>query len=235
MICNKDCEHCPYPDCINDEMDLEDYEASAERDKLLRVKSYVPKDPNKPSYYERNREACLVRCKAHCQKHPEHYRNYRKKYYQENKTRVLLRQKAYDKRIRDPEYRMKEHKGVVWVKIPAETNNGQRFYITYARLKRGMSGRALAEHMGINMSTLYAYERGIGVLPGMDAFITAMPEIESMIGKKCWEYCDRANICDREDCFYRHIRPNNGKRNPPADVEDRQAEGVSAHLPHDNK
>lgn len=234
MICNKDCEHCPYPDCINDEMDWDDYEESAERDKLLKVKSRFPKDPNKPSYYERNRDKCLARCREHYEKNREHYRKYRKNYYRENRDRDLLRQKLYDKKRRSPEYRFQ--KGYeVNNRVPASINNGQRFYITYARLKRGLSARALAELTSINLSTVYAYERGICVYPSMDVFIKVMPEIKDMIGKKCWEYCDRAMFCDREDCYYRHVHPKNAKRNPPADVENRQAEGVSAHLPHDNK
>lgn len=37
MICNKDCFVCPYPDCINDEMDAADRRESRARDKLLGV------------------------------------------------------------------------------------------------------------------------------------------------------------------------------------------------------
>lgn len=34
-ICSKDCFHCPYPDCINDEMDAADYASSRAREKII--------------------------------------------------------------------------------------------------------------------------------------------------------------------------------------------------------
>ena len=32
MICDKDCFHCPYPDCINDEMDVLRMRKASDRD-----------------------------------------------------------------------------------------------------------------------------------------------------------------------------------------------------------
>ena len=56
-VCNKDCFHCPYPDCINDQMDHEDYIEASKRDKALRS---TPKSKKvaaqKKAYYEANRE-----------------------------------------------------------------------------------------------------------------------------------------------------------------------------------
>lgn len=36
MICNKDCFHCTYDDCIYDGMDADDYKEAAERDRALK-------------------------------------------------------------------------------------------------------------------------------------------------------------------------------------------------------
>ena len=61
-VCNKDCFNCPFPDCINDEMDHEDYIAAAARDKELRS---TPKSKKvaaqKKAYYEANREKLFQR------------------------------------------------------------------------------------------------------------------------------------------------------------------------------
>lgn len=43
-VCDKDCFHCVYPDCINDEMDPEDYKESVERDRDLRMTAKQKKE-----------------------------------------------------------------------------------------------------------------------------------------------------------------------------------------------
>ena len=56
-ICNKDCFHCPYPDCINDDMDHEDYVEAAERDRELRSTPEKRKiAAQHKAYYKANRE-----------------------------------------------------------------------------------------------------------------------------------------------------------------------------------
>lgn len=65
-VCDKDCFNCPYPDCINDEMDHADYIASAELDRELQQ---TPKKKKvaaaKRAYYEANRENASERRKEH--------------------------------------------------------------------------------------------------------------------------------------------------------------------------
>ena len=39
-ICNRDCFHCPYEDCINDELLLEDYQVEKEIDLLSGTREY---------------------------------------------------------------------------------------------------------------------------------------------------------------------------------------------------
>ena len=58
-VCNKDCFNCPFPDCINDEMDHEDYLDSAiiEKEIILPKTSKQKKlAAQKKAYYEANRE-----------------------------------------------------------------------------------------------------------------------------------------------------------------------------------
>lgn len=56
-VCDKDCFNCPYEDCINDQMDHENYRESAAREKELFM---TPKKrkiaAGKKAYREANRE-----------------------------------------------------------------------------------------------------------------------------------------------------------------------------------
>lgn len=225
MVCDKNCEKCPFPDCINDEMDLEDYEASAARDRLLCVKVSrgKPLSDRGKQYYRQNREKCLAYSKAYYMTNKLKIRSYQKEYYLKNHERILLRQRRYDRTVR--------RSNPIW---RAPNIDALRCLI-YARVKRGLSQSALGKMVGVSQITISNWERGIFGIAHMDKLIDAMPELKDMIGTKCEDFCDRSAICDRQDCYYSHIKPRAKKENPPADVEDRQAEGVSAHLPHDNK
>ena len=56
-ICNKDCFNCPYEDCINDEMDYEDYKEAAVRDRELFMTPEKRKiAAGQKAYREANRE-----------------------------------------------------------------------------------------------------------------------------------------------------------------------------------
>ena len=70
QVCNKDCFNCPFPDCINDEMDHEDYVASAKRERELKAtpkskkvaaqqKAY--REANREKVFQRQREIAEVR------------------------------------------------------------------------------------------------------------------------------------------------------------------------------
>ncbi len=64
-VCDKDCFNCPYPDCINDQMDHEDYIEASARDKELRA---TPKSKKRAAqqkaYYEANREKLAAQQKV---------------------------------------------------------------------------------------------------------------------------------------------------------------------------
>ena len=71
MKCDRDCFHCPFPDCVEDEMTAEDYDEARARDKeILFRKSDKQKKiaAKQKAYYEANRE-----------KYNAYMRNYLKK------------------------------------------------------------------------------------------------------------------------------------------------------------
>lgn len=58
-VCDYDCFHCPYEDCINDEMRLEDYKSEKKLDFLSGARGYkTPKAIRaaQKKYYEENKE-----------------------------------------------------------------------------------------------------------------------------------------------------------------------------------
>lgn len=71
--CDKNCFECPYPDCINDEMNLEDYEAEKKIDKLAGVKSTPLNDKKvtKRIHYLRHREELLEKKRSQRKKKKE--------------------------------------------------------------------------------------------------------------------------------------------------------------------
>ncbi len=86
-ICNKDCLHCPYPDCINDDLDYEDYKAAAqiEREIILpRTAKQRKVAAQKKAYYEANREKVAAQHKA---------------YREANREKVAAQKKIRDRRL----------------------------------------------------------------------------------------------------------------------------------------
>lgn len=114
-ICDKDCFNCPYPDCINDAMDADDYAEARGRDKLLncparqgrrpdysvdeqRRKQMDRRNARSRARYAENREAILAKAKARREADPElaaRQKAYRLAYYQANRAAIAERQKAY--------------------------------------------------------------------------------------------------------------------------------------------
>ena len=82
-VCNKDCFHCPFEDCVLDELDYEDYkELSAIESDFIVQKTDIQKKlaAQKKAYREANREKVAA---------------YQKAYYEANREKVAARQKAY--------------------------------------------------------------------------------------------------------------------------------------------
>ena len=74
-VCDYECFHCPYEDCINDEMRHEDYQEGKELELISGAKEYKTSESHRAAqkkYYEENKEKVAA---------------YRKKYYEENKEK----------------------------------------------------------------------------------------------------------------------------------------------------
>ena len=95
-VCDKDCEHCKYPDCINDTMDHEDYVEAAKRDKaLLATQKSRKAAAYKKAYYEANREKLAAQQKAYYEANREKVAAQQKAYREANREKVAARKKAY--------------------------------------------------------------------------------------------------------------------------------------------
>lgn len=104
--CDKNCFECPYPDCINDEMDLEDYRESKTIDFICGVKEYKQSDHRreyKRQWNQKNREKINAKAKERYQKKKEWYRAYNKAYRENHKDQMKL----YDRKHKQ-EYRKKK-------------------------------------------------------------------------------------------------------------------------------
>ena len=67
-VCNKDCFHCPFEDCVLDELDHEDYkELSAIESDFIVQKTDIQKKlaAYQKAYYEANREKVAAQRKAY--------------------------------------------------------------------------------------------------------------------------------------------------------------------------
>ena len=58
-VCDYDCFHCPYEECINDEMRLEDYQEGKKLELISGAKEYKTSESHRAAqkkYYEENKE-----------------------------------------------------------------------------------------------------------------------------------------------------------------------------------
>ena len=89
-VCDYDCFHCPYEDCINDEMRLEDYQEGKKLELISGAKEYrtlkAKRDANK-KYYKENKERLAAYGKKYREKNKERLAATKKKYYEENKEK----------------------------------------------------------------------------------------------------------------------------------------------------
>ena len=104
-VCDKRCEACQYPDCVNDAMDLDDYREADARDRALGTVRKA-KDPPPVGGDAAKKEAARERAreynKAHRAELREYFRKWRaehpgaqKEYYRQNRERELAKARAY--------------------------------------------------------------------------------------------------------------------------------------------
>lgn len=90
MKCNRDCFNCPYDDCIEDELELEDYRAEAEMEReLLFSKTAAQKKAaaRQKAYREANREKVAARQKAWYEANRENWARYMREYRRKKKQK----------------------------------------------------------------------------------------------------------------------------------------------------
>lgn len=99
MVCNRDCFHCPHPDCICDEETQDDIDAAERRDEAIQAGwSRAEKELRKKREYQRtHREQAIATCRAWYATHKEYVREQRAEWYKANKERILAQQRAYRK------------------------------------------------------------------------------------------------------------------------------------------
>lgn len=93
-VCDYDCFHCPYEDCINDEMRLEDYQEGKELELISGAKKYkTPKAirASNKKYYEENKEKVAAYSKKYYEENKEKWKEYNQKSRQKKSPLALAR------------------------------------------------------------------------------------------------------------------------------------------------
>lgn len=93
-ICSHDCFHCPYEDCINDELLLEDYKAEKEIDFLSGAKEYKTSEAHRAinkKYREENKEKVAAARKKYYEENKEKWKEYNQKARQKKSSLALAR------------------------------------------------------------------------------------------------------------------------------------------------
>lgn len=93
-VCDYDCFHCPYEDCINDELLLEDYQVEKEIDLLSGAREYkTPKAirASNKKYYEENKEKVAAYSKKYREENKEKWKEYNQKSRQKKSSLALAR------------------------------------------------------------------------------------------------------------------------------------------------
>ena len=103
-ICDRDCFHCKYDDCILEELEAVDY------DEQRRIEREIvfPQDRKKKivaayqrAYYEANREEIAAKQRAYREANREEIAAYQRAYYKANRDEIAAKRRAYYKANRD--------------------------------------------------------------------------------------------------------------------------------------
>ena len=90
MCCDFDCFNCKFSDCVNDELQYEDYKQSDKFTKAAELDRLDNKQLNRK-----------IRRKAYYEKNKDEISAYRKAYYEKNKDKVIAHNKAWKKANKD--------------------------------------------------------------------------------------------------------------------------------------
>ena len=89
-ICSKDCLHCPFPDCVNDEMDAEDWRQARLIEDYVRPKTAAEMAiaAKRREYREANRESIAAKQREYREANRESYNAYMRRYMAERRRRL---------------------------------------------------------------------------------------------------------------------------------------------------
>lgn len=108
-VCDKDCFNCPYPDCILDELNAEDYvttdrldvefsKTEAQKSKAERDREWRRKNKDKlAAQRDANKEKMSAYGRAYREKNKERESARKKAWYQANKARISAKRKVQRK------------------------------------------------------------------------------------------------------------------------------------------
>ena len=143
-ICDKDCLNCRFDDCINDEMDAQDYQESDRRDKLCQSEAKRKMRAKNKAAYEKRRADKLAYARDYYQKHKEEAMEYQRRYRADeaNRKRANAVRRKWERRNR----------GLY----------GQKQKILRTkRLRLGLTQKEVAMIIGVTPSCIGQWERGI--------------------------------------------------------------------------
>ena len=93
-VCDYDCFHCPYEDCINDEMRHEDYQEGKKLELISGAKEYNTSESHRATqkkYYEENKEKVAAAQKKYYEENKEKWKEYNQKSRQKKSSLALAR------------------------------------------------------------------------------------------------------------------------------------------------
>ena len=101
-ICDHDCFHCKFDDCICDDMTQDDYAEARERDfALTRTAEQKKIAAKQKAYREANRDEIAAYQKAYYEANRDEIAAKQKAYREANRDEIAARQKAYREANRD--------------------------------------------------------------------------------------------------------------------------------------
>lgn len=103
-ICNEDCFHCPYPDCVRDDLTADTYAELALLEKTI-INPPTAKQrklaAQQRAYYEANKEKVAARQRAYREANKEKVSAYNRAYREANKEKLAAYNRAYREAHKD--------------------------------------------------------------------------------------------------------------------------------------